>query len=232
MRRRLQVHGPHKPRGPLPRHVRMMDVRLSAVLASGMLASTVLLAASSAPPSISVSELWALGEDASVTVYGLVVSLWVHDSGAETLVLSDDGGGATVRVLSSQGTGPAPSSYASIGDLVEVRGECGFEGETPTVYCEFGGVRVLAPSEEALTVAALSASWRLFEGDRFRIAGLCDQVGGAPRLCDESGPASIAMRLDDGVAFTEGRVVADCTLSMDPSLMALFLAVHRLQPSP
>lgn len=218
--------------GPASRTFDMMDMKLHAFLASGLLASLVLLAGSSAPPAVSVSELMALGEDTSVTVYGILVSLRSYESGSEVLVLTSQAGEATVKVVCAPGPSAPPSAYVSIGDMIEVSGDCAFEDTMPTIYCPFGSVRVAHPSEDVVTVSMVSVSWHLLEGDRFCISGVCKFVDGSPRLFDESGCVSASMRLDRGVEAVEGKVAVDCTLVMDASVLALVLEVHQVIPRP
>ena len=210
----------------------VFDHRTAAVLAAGLLASMVLLSASSVPPSLTVSELWGLGGDARVTVEGILVSLWTYDSGAEAIVLSDPAGPPTARVVCSAGPGPPPSAAAAMGDLVSASGECVFEDGVPTVFCRYGDVRLLKESQDVLTVGLLAGSWQLFEGDRFAVRGVCQaDSSGAPRLMDPEGCCSFAMVLDDGVAAAEGEVLVDCTLTVDRSTMSVVLEAHSISPA-
>lgn len=212
--------------------MRVLDDRLMSVLAAGLLSSVVLLSSSAAPPSVTVSELWGLGGDATITVTGLLVSLWSYDSGSEVLVMSDEEGPPTVRVVCTPGPGLAPSTALSVGDLLSVSGECVFEDGTPSVFCRYGDVRLTRRSEEVLTVGLLSASWQLFEGDRISMRGVCEAPpAGAPRLADPEGGCSIAMLLGPGVAPVEGGVLVDCTMVLDPVTMSLVLEVHSLEPA-
>ncbi len=212
--------------------MKVLDDRMASVLAAGLLASLVLLSASSVPPSLTVSELWGLGGDAGVTVEGVLVSLWTYDSGAEVIVLSDPSGPPTARVVCSTGPGPPPSAAASVGDLVSASGECVFEDGVPTVFCRYGDVRLLRDSQDVLTLAMLAESWPLFEGDRFAVRGVCEvDSSGAPRLSDPEGGCSFALVLDDGVAAAEGEAVVDCTLAVDRSTMSIVLEAHSVTPS-
>lgn len=210
----------------------MSGTRLSGILASGLLASTVLLALSSTPPALSVSDLWALGESTDVTVHGVLVSLRSYESGSEVLVLADETGHPTVKIVCQPGPTPPPSARASMGDLLGATGECVFEDAVPTMYCGSAGVRVIRPSEEVVTVGLVCSSWRLFEGDTFRMSGVCSSAGGLPRLHDARGDPSLQMRLDRGVEAVEGPVVVEATLVMDTSVLALVLEVHGLEPLP
>jgi hypothetical protein len=208
-----------------------LDDRMASVLAAGMLSSLVLLSASSVPPCLSVSELWGLGGDASLTVAGLLVSLRSYESGSESLVLADSSGSPTVKVVCSPGPGPPPSASASVGDMLAVSGECVFEDGVPTVFCRYGDVRLTAESEDVLSVGLLGASWPLFEGDRFSVRGVCsvDPVG-APRLSDPDGGCSFALLPDPGVTVVEGDVIVDCTLVVDRPTMSVVLEAHAVAP--
>jgi hypothetical protein len=210
----------------------LLDDRMISVLAAGLLSSILLLSAASVPPCLSVSEVWALGGDATLTVSGLVVSLRSYETGSESLVLADPSGSPTVRVICSPGPGPPPSASASVGDMTAVSGECVFEDGVPVIFCRYGDVRVMAESEEALTVSLLGASWRLFEGDRFSVRGVCsvDPLG-APRLTDPGGGCSFALLPDPGVAAVEGDVIVDCTLVVDRSTMSVVLEAHAVAPT-
>ncbi|MEW5748147.1 MAG: hypothetical protein AB1793_05085 [Candidatus Thermoplasmatota archaeon] len=212
--------------------MKAFDHRSASVLAAGLLASMVLLSASSVPPSLTVSELWGLGGNARVTVEGILVSLWTYDSGAEAIVLADHSGPLTARVMCSPGPGPPPSAAAAVGDLVSASGECVFEDGAPTVFCRYGDVRLLKESQDILTVGLLAESWELFEGDRFTVRGVCGvDRAGAPRLSDPDGAHGFALILDDGVAAAEGEVIVDCTLAVDRSTMAIVLEAHSITPA-
>jgi len=209
--------------------MRAIDPSLAAVLMVGLLSSTVLLSASSVPPSVTVSQLWGLGSDTDLTVSGVLVSLRSYDSGSEVMVLADESGERTVKVVCSPGPGPEPSSMLSVGDLVRVAGECAFEEGVPTVYCRYNEVLLLLPSEEALTVGMLCDSWRLFEGDRISVSGEVVRGGdGSLRLLDPGGECSIAMLLDEGLAPVEGGSTVGCVLALDAETMALTLFVYSI----
>lgn len=209
----------------------LIDDRLIAVLAVGLLSSMVLLSASSLPPSVTVSQLWGLDGDSTLTVSGVLVSLRSYESGSEVLVVSDESGSATVKVVCTQGPGPAPSGALSIGDLLSVSGECVFEDGIPAMYCQYDDVRLLRPSEEVLTVGMLCASWQMFEGDRISIRGVCGRDGvGDLRLFDAGGECGIVMLLDPGIVPVEGEALVGCILVLDTATMALVLRVDALAP--
>ena len=217
---------------PLVRgRMRLIDDRLMSVLAAGFLSSLVLLSSSAAPPSLTVAELWGLGGDSALAVSGVLVSLRSYESGSEVLVVSDEGGSPTVKVVCTTGPGPSPGEVSSIGDLLSVSGECVFEDGIPSVFCRYGDVRLIRRCQDVLTVSLLSTAWQLFEGDRVSVRGVCGtDVHGALRLADAGGGCSIAMLLDQGVAPVCGDVVADCTPALDASTMSLVLRVHSLTP--
>ncbi len=211
--------------------MRVLSERAVAVLAAGMLASMVLLSAQSAPPELTVAQLWGVGEDARLSVRGLLVSLRAYESGSEVLVIADGPGTATVKVMCSPGPGSAPSQFVDVGDLLSVSGECVFETGVPTVFCRYCDVSVLEPSEQVLTVRILGEAWNLYEGDVVVLAGVCIPDGdGAPRLHDVESGCSIAMRLAEGVPVTEGPVLVVCVPVLDPGTMTLLLEVSAMAP--
>ena len=211
--------------------MRIMNERLVGMLAIGMLSSTVLLAASALPPSVTVSELWALNEDASLSVSGILVSLRTYESGTEIIVLSDESGDPTVRVVCVPGPGAPPSRSVSMGDLLGVSGDCVFEDGTPVVYCRYGDVRVVSHSDDVVTVGLLSAAWNLFEGDQVVVRGvsMSDGLGGL-RLHDAEDGCSILMSLEAGVVPVEGAVMVQGMLVLDRGEMVLVLDVRLLVP--
>jgi len=212
--------------------MRILSERMVTVLVVGMMSSLVLLSAESRPPTLSVTQLWNMGEDAKVSVFGLLVSLWAYESGTEALVISDESGTATVKVMCSPGPGSAPSRIAGVGDLLLVSGDCAFEGGTPVLFSRFCDVRVQLPSEEVLTVAILSAAWQLYEGDDIILAGVSTQDGtGGFRLHDADGECSIAMRLGEGVPIADGAVLVECILVLDKVTMTLLLDVSAMAPA-
>lgn len=209
--------------------MRALDDRSVGVLAIGMLSSMVLLASSSCPPSVAVSDLWNLGADSPLTVSGLLVSLRAYESGTEVIVICDECGSPTVRVICSPGPGPPPSACVSFGDLLLVSGRCVFVNGTPAVYCTYAEVQVLRESEEVLTVALLCAAWDLFMGDRISVRGVSEEdSSGRFWLRDASGDCGILMVLTGGAAPRAGKVVAECTLVLDADVMSFVLEVSRL----
>ncbi|MGD9963463.1 MAG: hypothetical protein AB7S97_06170 [Thermoplasmata archaeon] len=211
--------------------MRLVDAPMMAVLAAGLLTSMVLLSASSAPPSVTVSQLWGLDGDTHLTVCGVLVSLRSYESGSEVMVVSDESGSTTVKVVCAVGPGQAPSASLSIGDLLSLSGECVFEDGIPCVYCRYGDVQLLQRSEEVLTVDMVCASWRLFEGDRLSVRGVCGwDASGCLRLSDVGGESAIMMSLAPGVAPFEGEALVDCVLVLDGATMALVLQVESLAP--
>lgn len=202
-----------------------------AILAAGLMSSMVLLSASSPPPLLTVSQLWRLDGDAVLTVSGVLVSLRSYDSGTEVMVLSDSSSPVTVSVVCTPGPGQPPGGFVHTGDLLSVSGECTFQDGVPSVYCMYGGVRLLQTAEDVVTVGMLCASWELFEGDHISLHGVSVSDGaGALRLYDADGERSIAMSLDPGVQPMEGEVLVSCTLVLDADVLSLVLQVDALAP--
>jgi hypothetical protein len=209
--------------------MRALDDRSVGVLAIGMLSSMVLLASSSCPPSVTVSDLWSLGADSPLTVSGILVSLHAYESGTEILVISDECGSPTVRVICSPGPGPPPSARGSLGDLLLISGRCVFVNGTPAMYCAYTDVEVLRESEEVLTVALLCAAWDLFLGDEISVGGVSEEdLAGRLWLRDADGGCRILMVLTGGTSPRVGNVVAECTLVLDTDTMSFVLEVSRL----
>ncbi|GEM_PF-1226236 len=209
--------------------MRILDERICAILVIGLLSSMVLLASSSLPPSVTVSELWRLDDDSALTVSGVLASLKTYDSGSEVIVIADESGEPTVKVVCTAGAGPPPSDAVSIGDQLRISGECVFDDGVPVVYCRYSDVRIIHQSEQILTVDLLSAAWYLFEGDRISIEGISEPgATGVLRLRDPGGECSIMMLLDEGVAPLEGNVLVDCTPILDRATMTLMLDVSAL----
>lgn len=153
------------------------------------------------------------------------------ESGAEMLVMCDGSGEATVKVICDIGPGQSPSGWASIGDLLEVSGDCAFEAGVPTVYCTYPDIQKIRGSEQALTVGLLCAAWQLFEGDRVFLTGesWTDAFGGL-RLRDLDDDHSILMVLVDARPY-EGRVVVECVPTLDKITMTFTLEVYNLTPT-
>lgn len=161
------------------------------------------------------------------------MSLRSYESGSEILVIADMTGYPTVKLVCSPGPGPPPSAIGGVGDVLSVSGRCVFEGGIPSIFCRYNDVSLVAPSEDALSVGLLEEGWRLFEGDRFFVRGVCAiESSGAARLCDPGGACSFALQFDQGVVATAGEVLVDCTLLMDRGTMSLVLLVHAMTPGP
>lgn len=206
----------------------LFDARIASILTIGLLSSSVLLSSSTPAPTVTVSQLWGLGEDADLTVVGLLVSLHSYDSGSEALTLADVSGSATAKAISTFSPGPPPSEYVSIGDMLAVTGQCTFREGEPCVYCRYTDVKVLSSSEEVLTVDVLSRSWSLFEGDDISVLGIVEiDAGGVIWLRAHEGEAAIRMAMDRPPSFT-GPGVVHAKLVMDAATMSLVLKVYHL----
>lgn len=210
--------------------MRALDNRLIAVLMIGLLSSSVLLASSSQPPAMTVSELWGLREGVPLMVVGVLVHHRTYESGVEVMVLSDESGSSTVKVICVAGPGPAPGDRVDIGDLLEVSGAMDVEDGTPIVRCHYSDVKVALPSEDVVTVSLLGAAWHLFEGDRVTMKGFAERdASGDTRLRDFDGICSVAMRLVEG-APVSGPVLVDCIPVFDKDTMAMVLEVLSIEP--
>lgn len=146
------------------------------------------------------------------------------------MVLSDESGSQTVKVICVAGPGPAPGDRVDIGDLLEISGALEVEDGSPIVRCHYPDVKVTLPSEEVLTVALLGAAWHLFEGDRVTMKGVAERdASGDMRLRDFDGGCSVAMRLVEAAPVT-GPVLVDCIPVFDKDTMAMLLDVRTIAP--
>lgn len=196
-----------------------------------LLGSMAVLGGSAVPPLVPIPKLASMDQGSEVRVQGMLVDLWKRDDGAETLVLLDPVAGATVDIYCSRGVRDQPSSQVGIGDLLAVRGELAGTGALPSIYARSDGVEVVKTSEHVLTVTMLARNWPLFEGDRFKIAGILeyDPDSGSSRLFDSSRRISIALRCDGPITELGGReVLVDGTLSFDSCHMFMYIDVESL----
>lgn len=170
-----------------------------------------------------------------MSVHGILVALWCHDSGYETLVVADPLTGDTMRVVCAPGIRLMPSCCTSIGDLIRVLGEMRSYDASATLYTSSDRVWLLERSGAALEFSTLLEFWYLFEGDRVSIRGvLISSPEGSLRLQDPSSERSVALSpcstVDPSAA---GSVVTmDCILRLDEVSMIIVLDVVNMTPAP
>jgi hypothetical protein len=194
----------------------------------------VMLGSRASPPEVAVSQVPDIEDGMRVQVVGLLVDLYVYDSGTESLILADVSHKFTVKVIISPATRPQPSRYADVGDELRVLGEVSKSGEAPLVFARSDGVSVLRESEDVLTVDLLRTNWLLFEGDSIRLRGVLDYdaLGGSLRLYDLAMNSSLALvpgKIDE-MHLLGSRVVVTGILRLDPRLLSLNLLLSSIVP--
>jgi hypothetical protein len=198
-----------------------------ATLLSALLGAMVLLASASSTPSVRISEISLLDDGQEAITSGILVDLRVFDSGAEALLLTDDADGAVLKVISSPGIRPQPSSYVDIGDEVRVLGEVSNSRVLSIMYSSSDRVNLRRASEYVLTVEILSRNWLLFQGDEFRICGLLavDASNETLRLSDSDTDHSISLRShgQDVSRLMSKKVVVEGILRFDSSSMGFYI---------
>ncbi len=212
------------------------DQRVIALLLACLLSSVVVLGTTSSPPEVAISQVARLEDGMRVRVSGLMVDLWVYESGAESLVLADPERGCSVKVVSSPATRPQPSEYADIGDKLCVIGEISKTGFAPTIFARSDEISVVEESEDVLTVDVLARNWNLFDGDCIRIRGILafDGLGIGPRLfsCDMNSSLALSMGWIDASAYLGELVLVTGVLGFDSRILSLTLSVKGVSDDP
>ena len=206
---------------------RVADQKSIAAILTCLLSSIVLLGSSGAPPLVGISAVPGVEDGTTVKVMGVAVELRLYDSGAEGMIVADLDGGAVVKVVSTPGIKPQPSSYVRIGDELLVEGDVSSTGTACVIFAGSDDIRVVRESERVLTVKAISENWFLFEGDLVRIKGVLERtgLGVGLRLYDLSDGCSIAVLPDnlDLEQFVGSTITLTATLHFDHWLSALTL---------
>lgn len=207
--------------------ISIIDTRMIAALLSVLLGIMVLLASASSTPSVRISEVPLLDDGQEAFTSGILVDLRVFDSGAESLLLTDDTDGAVLNVISLPGIRPQPSSYVDIGDELRVLGEVSNSRVLSILYSSSDRVILRRASEYVLTVEILSRNWLLFQGDEFRICGLlaADASSGTYRLFDSDMGHSISIRSDgrDVSHLMSKKVMVEGVLRFDSNSMGFYI---------
>jgi len=212
-------------------HVDVADPKRVTILLAVLMGGMVALSAGSSPPLVPLSSVAAFDEGSIVEVEGIIVDIWVRDDGSEALVLGDAASGAVLKAICYPGTAPQPSMYATIGDLLRVRGEVAFAGDQPRLITSSDDVSLEEESEEILDPNVIAASWQVLEGDRISVSGILScSPSGAYRLWDDKRTSSLMLDGDLGVLvrFAEQRVVVSGVLSLDGSTLSLVLSVDTV----
>lgn len=191
-----------------------------------------MLGTTSSPPEVAISQVSRLEDGTEVRISGLMVDLWVYESGAESLILAEPDGDHTVKVVSSPAARPQPSRYADIGDELCVIGEISKTGSVPTIFAKSDEISMVEESEDALTVDVLARNWVLFDGDCIRVGGILafDGLGTGPRLFAYDMSCSLALStggLDAG-AYLGERVLVTGILGFDSRILSLMLSVKGI----
>jgi hypothetical protein len=184
------------------------------------------------PPEVTVPQVPGMEDGMKVQVTGLLVDLYVYDSGTESLILADTSQKCTVKVIISPATRPQPSRYVDVGDELRVLGEISKSDETTLVFARSDGVTVSRESEEVLTVDLLKTNWFLFEGDSIRLRGVLDYdaLGVSLRLFDLAMNSSLALVPGEikALHLLGSSVVVTGVLRLDPRLLSLNLLVSSI----
>ena len=212
------------------------DQRTVALLFACFLASISMLASSSSPPSVTISQIPQLEDGMKVRISGIMVDLWKYESGSESLVLAEPAGGFSVKVVSSPANRPQPSKYADVGDELLVMGELSKSGQVPMIFARSDGISVARESEDVLTIDIIAKNWMLFDGDCIRVKGLLDFDGLETELRLFSYDASISLRLMMGDLGVEGyigsEVLVSGTLMFDSRTLSIVLLVKSVTGDP
>ena len=210
-------------------HAVFGEKTIAAVLMC-LLSSIVLLGSSAGPPIVEIPSIQAIEDGTVVKILGVLVDIRVYGSGAEGLTVADLDSGAIIRVISSVGIKPQPSTYVHVGDEVIIVGQVAKSESSPVIFSKSDDLTVLRGSDLVLTVEAVSENWILFEGDTIRIKGVLRPAGSGLglRLYDFSGPSSIVVTAGsfDIEDFVGSAVTLTATLDFDHVLSMLTLSPY------
>ncbi len=207
-------------------------LRCNAAIAALALSSVLLLSYGMEPALLSIDELSSDFDGARVMTYGILTGLKRYESGTEILMLIDESGQSSLKVVCTPSAAPPPSNHTSIGGKILARGEISFGEGGPTLFTVYDDVEQLSSSENALTLSTLSASWQLFEGDRFNLKGLVEHDSdGAYRLFDERHETNIVLWPCESLGtLQDGLSILDCTLVFDSEIFVTGLQVWAIRP--
>lgn len=207
--------------------VGIIHARKIATILSMLLGLMVVLASTSSTPTVKLTDISSLDDGQEVYTSGIVADISVFDSGSEALLLTEEAGGAVLKVICSPGVRQSPSGYIDVGDEVRVLGEVSNSRATSVLFSDSDHIDLRRTSEYVLTVETLSKNWLLFEGDEIRITGIL--MGGAygkpPRLFDPDMDHGISLRVDmqNISRFESTKVLVDGILRLDPNSMAFYI---------
>lgn len=206
---------------------RLMNTQLIAILLALSLASLIALGSMDGEQVVPISRLPSVDSGMIVTVVGILTDLWIHDSGLESLVVTDCQLEVVVRVVCSCGIASMPSEYISIGDELSVTGEVSNDRLPPTIFAVSDHVELERSSEDVLTMQLLASHWQMFIDDSITVKGilLAGASGTNPRLVALDGSCSIGVMCGSLDAdHLAGRIVTVTgTFFLDTNLMALYI---------
>jgi hypothetical protein len=211
----------------------LKNTRVVASLLALSLASLIVLGSMGVDPTVPISRLPTVESGIVVSVFGILTDLWIHDSGAESLVVTDSECEAVVRVVCSCGILPMPSEYSSIGDELRVTGEISNDRLPPTIFAISNDIHLEQSSEKILTMALLASHWQLFEGDFVDVEGVlvADISGAGIRLVDRDGGGSVRVTCQNlDIAHLNGKLVTvSGTFKLDSSTMAFLIDARDIR---
>jgi hypothetical protein len=207
--------------------VGILGPRIITTILSVLLGGMVLLSSTSSAPFVRISEISLLDDGQEAATSGILVDIWVFDGGTESLLLTDVANGAVLKVISSPGVKPQPSSYLDIGDEVRIMGEVSNSKGLSIMYSSSDRINLKSASEYVVTVELLSRSWRLFQGDEFRVCGLleADASNESLRLFDTDMDHSIALRSEglDVSHLMSKKVMVEGILKLDSNSLNFYI---------
>ncbi len=206
--------------------------RCNAAIAALVISSVLLLSYGIETTVLSIDELSSDFDGARVMTHGILTSLKRYESGTEILMLIDELGQSSLKVVCTPSAASPPSSQVSIGDELRAKGEISFGEEGPILFTVYGEIEQISSSENALELSTLRASWQLFEGDRFDLTGLVEHDSdGTYRLFDEHRESSIALWPCESLGtLRDGFWILDCTLVFDSDVFVTGLQVWAIRP--
>ncbi len=206
--------------------------RCNALVAALVISSVLLLSYGVDDAVLSIDELSTDLDGASVMISGILTSLKRYESGTEILMLIDESGQSSLKVVCTPSSASPPSFHVSIGGEIRAKGELSFDEEGATLFTVYDEVEQVSSSEVALGLSTLRASWQLFEDDRFNLTGLVEQVSdGSYRLFDELHESSIVLWPRESLGtLWEGQWTLDCTLVFDSDVFVTGLQVWAVRP--
>jgi hypothetical protein len=192
----------------------------------------VLVAWDSSAPMVPIVALGSVDEGTTIRTTGLLAELWSWDDGTENLVLVDPQSGCTVEVICNHGLCDQPSSYAELGDELEVVGEIFGLYAPRKLYTDSDRVSLIRPCRFVITVDTLSNCWQMFEGDDIEVRGILLRAEGGSGLSLRAMADEAVLSLEYAYEINQmllgTEVVATGRLLFDTSVMGLVLCAESV----